>query len=117
MTTFQYENGEKLDRFADQSFGKAGKIRKVSGIDSVKVYKYLLAYRITCGKDIDLDSCEWFEERAIHLDLRNENRIFFEKAMMNVRVKDILYFEDYMKKMEKDLGFLSEWYAYFAETA
>ena len=117
MTTFQYENGERLERLADRFFGEAGDIQKVPGIDSLKVYKYLLAYRIACKKNVNIKICEWLEERAIHLDLRKENRIFFEKVRMDVAVKDTIYFEDYMKKMEKDPGFLSEWYAYFEEVA
>lgn len=117
MTTFQYENGEKLEKFADQFFGKTGDVQKISGIDSVKVYKYLLAYRISTRSNINLKTCEWLEERANDLDWRLENRIFFEKAKMDVTVKDTIYFENYMKKLERDPGFLSEWYAYFAEAA
>ena len=117
MTTFQYENGEKLEKFADQFFGKTGDVQKLTGINSVKVYKYLLAYRISCKSNINLKTCEWLEERARDIDYGTQNRIFFEKAKMNVTVKDIIYFEDYMKNMERDRGFLSEWYAYFAEVA
>ncbi len=117
MTTFQYQNGEKLERFADQFFGEKGDVEKISGIGSVKVYKYLLAYCISFRNSFNLKTCEWLEERANIIDWGIQNRIFFEKAKMKVTVKDTIYFENYMKMMEKDKGFLSEWYAYFAEVA
>ncbi len=117
MTEFQYENNDKLKKFADQFYGKIGEVQKVSGIDSVKVYKYLLAYCISYRENINLKACKCVEEMANDIDSGIQNQIFFEKAKMNVTIKDTIYFENYMKKMERDLGFLSEWYAYFAKVS
>lgn len=117
MTTFQYENDTRLRELADQFFGKTGGIQKISGIDSVKVYMYLLAYCIAYSRSTNIEACDQLEKRAINIYKGVENRIFFEKAKMNVAIKDTIYFENYMKKMEEDPRFLSEWDKYFAEVA
>ena len=113
MTTFQYENSKEIRKLADRFFGENGEIKIISGIDSIKFYKYLLAYRIVYGRQVKLQTCKQLEERAFDIDFGMNNKMFFEKAQMNVSVKDIIYFEDYMRMLEKDIGFLSCWYVWF----
>lgn len=117
MKDFEYLNHDRLEELSNQIYGEGDRFKEIYDINSVKVYKFLLAYCIVYRKKINKRVYEHIKRQSINFSNCHKNRIFFEKVETYEIVKDAIYFMNYMKEMEKDPGFLGTWQIYFIRSA
>ncbi len=109
MTNFQYRNNEQINKMATQAFGKIGGVVYNNTINlTVDGYKYLLAYCIVSGKEVNSEACETIRKISICFTDALRNKVFFEKAKDG---RDFIYFDEYMKELEASAEFSKTWAA------
>lgn len=114
MTDFQYLNERRIQELADQFFGERGDVYKITGMDMVKVYKYLIAYCSKNRQRINAVPYQVVKYIAIDSNYTKENLVFFEKVE---HCDDVIYFEQYMRSMEEDKVFLDAWHLWFEKAS
>ncbi len=114
MTDFMYQNEAQIRKLSHLLCVK-GVVKRPYDKESRKVCKFLLSYWILTEGRISREVYEKIKEEILFADASMENIIFFEKIAY--ATSDLLYFENYMRAMEKDMNFSDTWYTYFSKAA
>lgn len=115
MTDFYYNNEEQLMWIREEVFGEKGAIDQSIRDDNLDVYKFLIAMSISYGLKINKKIYDYVKARAMSIDFSVENRVFFEKS--EYASKDVLYFEEFMKKAGNDETFRKKCQTFFKRVA
>ncbi len=110
MTEFVYENGEKLNLLSSRIL-EEGKCAKAYDEQWLNVYKYVLAYMVITRDEIGSGIIEKIRRQILEYNTKTETLVFLEK--MECQPMDFLFFENYMKKAERNHEFLGTWYTWF----
>ncbi len=112
MRDFIYQNSDKLCSLTEELLTE-GK-RKTEGIrkDEIEFLKFLMAFNMVyAGGKLRVKGYTSFKKAALEIDASKANRIFFEKLEM--KHKDIIYFEKYLEAKCKEPAFLTYYYTFF----
>lgn len=114
MTNFVYENEAQIRKLS-RLLCVDGVVKRAHDKESQKVCKFLLSYWILADGCITRKIYDKIREEILLADSSKKNIIFFEKV--KEKNLDFIYFQNYMKKMEKDAKFLDTWYTWFSKAA
>ena len=106
MTKFMYENGKELQRMGK---GLNGSTVVELSKGYIKLLMYIISYAIYTDEPILIRSYEQVKTENFEKDIR----IFFEKV--KYCSEDVIYFQNWMKKLEKDSEFQLQYNSYLTE--
>lgn len=112
MTNFMYRHVDDIKRIGDKYFAQKGELEEIN--QNMLLYIYLVACRLYMGQKVLRRQVEKLYKVAKLQEQPTEIKIFFEKL---AHPKDILYFLEVAKKIEKEKEFLDEYKECIANAA
>lgn len=118
MTDFMYKNRKQLNQIGRECCGRGRKVENLK-TEYFEVFIYAIAYCMFFGQRMTKYMYEKIKEMAKEQEENYgedpEIRIFFEKV--EAYEKDVLYFQEIMKKLENRSTFKTAYQAYLEKAA
>ncbi len=112
MRDFIYQNSDRLCLLSEELLVEGRRKKKDIRKDEIEFLKFLMAFNVVyAGGKLRVKGYANLKKMALETDTSKANRIFFEKLEM--KHKDVIYFEKYLEAKCKEPAFLTYYYTFF----